>query len=291
MEVAGKDYRVRPGYSMQMPFGVLLCGGDLLESPSPETVRLNAWKLEEVPSPNVAPALALAPFHHPVSIIIPAWKAAEFLQECLDSLSAQSHFARGAEFEILLGIDACKATRRRALKIAKNYPGLKVFWFDPNQGPYVLKNSLAALARHDRLLFFDADDTAAPDMLECLLQEETDRSAVYMQGQDSNGGVKQTCGVFLIQKALFLEIGGFMPWRCAADTEFIKRLERAKINKVTPKDRILMHRRVHENQITQKPDTGFGSVMRAGYMRLIRQMEHSGLVNAGLVTVPYEELA
>ncbi len=288
-------YRVRQGYTISLPFRRLLRGGELLEDPPPELVKQNAWKLEPV-KPEHAPPVrnplpvscqeAMGPGGE-ISIIIPAWKAAGFLQDCLDSLEGQTHFAGGVGYEILLGIDGCKSTRKMALKIAKNYPNLQIYWFENNYGPYVVKNSLAALAKHERLLFFDADDIAEPEMVECLLKHDqrSEGAAVYMLGQDMQSvETKQTCGVFLMRRKDFLRIGGFMPWRCASDTELLNRLVTAGISRLCFKEKFLMRRRVHENQITVKPDTGFGSELRACYMSQIKQIKRLRIVNIGLVT-------
>ena len=290
-------YRVKFGYLIQLPYGRVIKGGELLKNPSPEMVAQNSWKLEPVKSASIAPETQ-APLPAPslipggdISIIIPAWKAADFLQECLDSLVAQSHFGGLVNYEILLGVDACKSTRKRALKIAGNYPNLHIYYFERNYGPYIVKNSLARVAEHKRLMFFDADDTASPEMLERLLlcDQEPDGAAVYMNGCDSAGEVKKTCGVFLIRKADFVRLGGFMPWVCAADTEFLQRLDTAGIPKIFLNE-VLMHRRVHDKQITTKPDTGFGSTLRAGYIRQIRVLRQLELVNAGLVMAECERL-
>lgn len=294
-------YRVRQGYTINLPFRRLLRGGELLENPAPDLVKQNAWKLEPV-EPGPA-SLASNPLPvscqggkgpgGAISIIIPAWKADGYLRECLDSLQGQTYFADGETYEILLGIDGCKATRKQALKIAKHYEELKIYWFSQNYGPYLVKNSLAALAKHERLLFFDADDIAQPDMVACLVQhDQGDKgAAVYMLGMDmSSGETKQTCGVFLIRRKNFLALGGFMPWRCASDTEFMNRLSVAGIEKACPEGEPLMRRRVHENQITVKPDTGFGSELRACYMSQIKQIRRLRITNIGLVTAKSERI-
>jgi len=50
MHVAETVYRVRPGYTIHLPFKRMLRGGELLENPSPELVTNNAWKLEQLSS-------------------------------------------------------------------------------------------------------------------------------------------------------------------------------------------------------------------------------------------------
>lgn len=284
-------YRIRDGYTIQLPHRRLLRGGEILESPRPEMVQLNSWKLEPVNSESMEDWL----LKQSVSIIVPAWKVANFLEDCLDSLVTQSLLRKGVEYEILLGIDGCKSTMKKALKIAKQYQNLlQVHWFAVNQGPYVIKNSLAALVVNDWLLFFDSDDTAEPNMLECLLGVgyEPEKSAIYMTGEDTEtGDLKKTCGVFLISRETFMEMGGFQPWRCAADTEFLKRLSYARVKYRCIADKILMHRRVHKNQITVKSDTGFGSQLRAEYMQQIKKNQKNRLAKIELVTAASQRIA
>jgi hypothetical protein len=305
-------YVVKPGYCLHLPYQRFKYSGetvDLSGDLEKKILESQRWKLEPVGSEEelgmAKPAVSPLPNNpHPVSqqqvespnegisIIIPAWKAADFLKECLDSLAGQSYFSKGANYEILLGIDACKTTRRRALKIARNYEHLRVFWFDENYGPYIIKNSLAAIAKYDRLLFFDADDMAEKDMAESLLAYDNGHNgaAVYMLGRDmATREVKRTCGVFLIGRKNFLRIGGFMPWKCAADTEFFNRLPVAQITRLIC-EKILMRRRTHENQVTVKGDTGFKSELRACYMAQIKQIARLGIADIGLVTAKCEQI-
>ena len=45
-----------------------------------------------------------------VSICISAWKAQEYIEECLDSIYSQSWFKNHNEWEVLIGIDGCVDT-------------------------------------------------------------------------------------------------------------------------------------------------------------------------------------
>jgi hypothetical protein len=55
MPVAETVYRVRPGYTIHLPFKRMLRGGELLVNPSPELVKNNAWKLENLRSVTTPP--------------------------------------------------------------------------------------------------------------------------------------------------------------------------------------------------------------------------------------------
>jgi hypothetical protein len=74
MHLAETVYRVRPGYTIHLPFKRMLRGGELLENPCPELVKNNAWKLEQVyPGNTPVSALPLAPRRHPDILLDGAW--------------------------------------------------------------------------------------------------------------------------------------------------------------------------------------------------------------------------
>ena len=87
-----------------------------------------------------------------ISVIIPAYKATKFIDECLDSIKG---------VEILVGVDSCQETLDHLIP-RKN---IRLFFFTKNVGPYVIKNSLVDEATHDNILFFDADDVLASDVI------------------------------------------------------------------------------------------------------------------------------
>jgi len=123
-----------------------------------------------------------------------------------------------------------------------------------------------------------------------LADQGTDGAAVYMNGCDMESGeIKQTCGVFAIRRKDFLRLGGFMPWLCAADTEFMVRLGVAGILKIC-EQKILMGRRRHKGQITQDPNIGARSTLRQGYIKQIKYLRQSGIVKVGMVTTNCERI-
>jgi glycosyltransferase involved in cell wall biosynthesis len=97
-----------------------------------------------------------------VSIIIPAWKADKWINDCLQSIYDQSWFKdKNNKWEILVGIDNCEKTKFAALPKENT----KLYFFKEHYGPYVIRNTLAYNSKYDNLLFFDSDDLMHPDLI------------------------------------------------------------------------------------------------------------------------------
>jgi glycosyltransferase involved in cell wall biosynthesis len=165
-----------------------------------------------------------------ISIIIPAYQSEDFIEECLNSIKNQTFFIEHSDYEILLGIDACVKTLHKAAVISHNYENLKIFYFNQNVGPYVIKNTLTDYTKYDNILFFDSDDIMEPFLVERALTNftEHDIARFTFANFTDDVSVKTTGrladGVFLIKKGKFNDVGGFLPWRCAADTDFHERI-------------------------------------------------------------------
>jgi len=98
------------------------------------------------------------------SVVIPAFEARAFIEECLVSVIFQPQFRMADDYEILVGVDGCPATLERVKQIRSRYPALRLFWFPKNSGPYIVRNTLAYQARGEFLIFFDADDVMLPGL-------------------------------------------------------------------------------------------------------------------------------
>lgn len=226
-----------------------------------------------------------------LSVIMPAWRVEDYLADALDSLAQQTAFQSGAvACEVLLGIDGCAGTRKRALALAGNYPGLnlRLYWFPQNHGPYVVRNTLSGLARHEWRLFFDADDTADPEMV--ALAAGYAQPVMVMVQQYPGRRVKRTWGQAFISRKVWAAVGGFFPWRCAADKEMLLRARRLGYPEFIIQDRVLVHRRAHARQLTRAPQTGFGSPLRNRYKSMIRAVEDLKLGRIDPETAVYEIL-
>ena len=201
-----------------------------------------------------------------ISVIVPAYKATKFIDECLDSL-------KGAD--ILVGVDNCQETLDHLL----TRTDIRLFFFEKNVGPYIIKNTLVDRARFDNILFFDADDVLAEGVLEKI--EEALLPVDYVKLKYINfytkittEGNKMNDAVIAIKRPVFNKLNGFQPWRCAADTEFAYRLEYNKL-KVKQLDCLAYHRRLHGANLTLAKETGHGSPIRSQYVNLIANCQRA----------------
>ena len=194
-----------------------------------------------------------------ISIIVPAWKADEFIERMLQSFYKQDN-KYGTQMEILIGVDGCADTRRKLAKL-KLPNWVRVFWFPENHGPYLVINTLATKAKHPYLMFFGADDTALPQLLDQHRVARANADAV----QQLIEGRKRACGAIGIWKDAFHQkMGGYLPWRCQADSEFNHRARRMGLRYVVTA-RSTMRQGRHDNQLTRREDTGMNSSLRRRY--------------------------
>ncbi len=96
-----------------------------------------------------------------VSVVVPLYNKAAWVQRALDSISRQTH----APLEVLVVDDgSTDGSDRIARAHALAHPGFRVLR-QPNAGPGAARNAGAAQARGEVLAFLDADDEWAPDYL------------------------------------------------------------------------------------------------------------------------------
>lgn len=209
-----------------------------------------------------------------ITVIIPAYNVHNYIEECLDSIVSQD-----PNIKILVGIDNCKPTLDALEKIKNKYLNLKVFFSNNSAGPYVIRNSLAQFVDTDNILFFDADDIMSPKLISTLLSNNNGNRPIrfkYINFQDrthhlssKNFNLSVAHGVFFIPVSVFKKIGGFQPWICGADTEFIKRCESNRINSLNLGN-YLFYRRIHSNSLTQNKKTNFQSQERIRISKWIK---------------------
>ncbi len=203
-----------------------------------------------------------------VSVIIPAYKASKYIEECLNSIKSS------IPYEILIGIDGnCQETLNTINRLQFD---IRAFIFSDIVGPYIIKNSLLKECRHENILFFDSDDILSPNTIEGFNEKITKFDYIklgfvnfskYVQNIPKNGHILYNA-VIGIKKTILLKENGFYPWKCAADTELDDRL----IGKGYTSSRlegISYYRRIHDNNLTIKKETGHGSKIRQGYVNII----------------------
>lgn len=210
-----------------------------------------------------------------VSICITAYKAQEFIKECLDSVIIQTWFKTHKDWEIIIGIDGCEETLEYVKSIMSNYKNLRVLMMDSNKGTYITTNTIMKEAKYENLFRFDSDDIMCPNLVETVMNKKEDCSHVRyrMKNFGNSNKIQITCGSIYITKFLFEECGGFRPWPCGADEEFYNRIRFKEKTKVI--DDILMKRRVHSESLTQNKKTGIKSEIRKPYIEIVSKMKKS----------------
>lgn len=212
-----------------------------------------------------------------ISIIITAYNTEKYIEECLDSIVRQSWFIDNNEWEILVGIDHCEKTLKKMKSIMGNYKNLRVFYMAENVGTYITSNTLISKTKYARVLRFDSDDV----MKDCMVEQMMNAMSLvkncklvqcYYENMPKKEGKRNTNwahGVFMCKKQLFADYGGFMPWRCAGDTEFLKRVGNKEKDSFIIFPQVLFYYRIHEESLTQKKETDMKSELRKQYREYI----------------------
>ena len=218
--------------------------------------------------PHIKKDLHVKESKYSISIIVPAYDAADFIEPCVSSILNQE---TGCNIEILIGIDNCQATLSKLKSISDLPDTVKIYYSKKSAGPYVIRNSLLSKAKYDNILFFDADDIMMPNLVSTVLSYYSNSRPVrfkYLNFTDrwnyktKNTPFKRVAdGVFFINKEVMERIGGFQGWLCGADSEFIKRCDINGITSIKLKE-CLFYRRLHRKSLTQKPSTNHRSRIR-----------------------------
>lgn len=236
------------------------------------------------------------------AVLVPAWKAFPYLEWCLESIEKQLPLA-GWRYELRLGVDACIETAWQLGRL-----GIPFWWNETNVGPYIMRNSLAALGPADAYATFDADDQMKPEYLSSLIPLACP-SIVEGRGVDGIAGSRRlelemggrldrgrqpvvpspwTCGVAVYSKTAWEELDGFRAWRIAADHDLVLRAKAKNIpihqHHGLPK--ALFYRRIHGESLTQRRETGMESDARNQAKTLARELVIRGDLAVKLETVP-----
>jgi len=221
-----------------------------------------------------------------LSVFVAARAAARWLPDSLQSISRQA-LPEGWRLQIRLGIDACEET----LAFAKGLrmPNLEARFFPQHVGPFVIFNSLAQATPSDILVRFDADDVMLEGYLSQQLQAVGDPKAARIthtwsilvdeqlkptaaelfNGTRAAADGKRaapTDGQFLMTRSVLDMVGGFRPWWCHADSDFLLRALAFGCSRlIVPK--YLYLRRIHPGSLTQSEKTGYHSELRLDYAR------------------------
>lgn len=201
-----------------------------------------------------------------VSVCITAWNTQDYIEECLDSVAAQTWFKDHDNWEIVLGIDGCEKTLCKVKEIMYKYKNLRVLMMDSNKGTYVTSNTIMKESKYNWLIRFDSDDIMMPNMVENIMNKKENYDVVkYRCSTFTNDGIidynHYAEGSICINKKEFIKYGGYMPWRCSADSELRKRLKPV-LKFLYINEPFYKLRRDNENSITVSKDTSMKSLER-----------------------------
>jgi glycosyltransferase involved in cell wall biosynthesis len=179
-----------------------------------------------------------------ISVIIPAFNEAGYISETLKRLSAaEQHFKAiaAAGIEILV-VD--NASMDATAELARNAGATVVYEAEHNVAK--VRNSGAAAARHDILVFLDADTLVPPELLLGIARAMTDPQCVGGSVDVSHRPVSRLLRAYLVfwrvlgliggmaqgacqfcRKSAFKELGGYdETWYMGEDVDFYWRLKR-----------------------------------------------------------------
>jgi glycosyltransferase involved in cell wall biosynthesis len=206
-----------------------------------------------------------------ISIIIPTHKVPEYLKECIQSIQSQNV---NFDVEIIVGIDNCEETLKHIQENEEFYRDIKVFHFNENVGPYIIKNNLINESMFEYVLFFDSDDLMIDGMLNNFYENIESFDVVNFKFLNFKivddiktiKGEETAFAILGIKKTLFNNLIGFENWICHADVEFSYRLRHNKIKSVLIKEP-QFHRRIHNVNLTVDKETNLSSKLRSGYIK------------------------
>jgi hypothetical protein len=166
----------------------------------------------------------------------------------------------GWRISLWVGVDGCEATRQT---LADH--GVEAWWSPENVGPYLIRNSLIARTPSETYVIFDADDMPHPDYLAELLPMTADgsiagaaRRSIDHRGDQISAHYPYANGVCVIPHEAWAKLGGYRPWRVAADHDLIQRAKAMGIP-VRKHNDALYTRRVHPDSLTRREDVGLRS--------------------------------
>jgi hypothetical protein len=212
-----------------------------------------------------------------LSIIIPTFNNVYFIDECLMSIIESS---KDYNFEILVGIDNCEKTLEYVKTYQDKYVNTKFYLFNESVGPYVIKNTLTQISNSNNLIFFDSDDIMSPECVPIVMKHSEKYGSIRFSFNNFEGSDKpyknkvHAEGVFFIKKSYFNFLNGFEPWKCAADSEFHKRVIKNNV-KTNYLNNIMFLRRIHNVSLTNQIETGFKSKVRSIYSKIIKEKQKS----------------
>lgn len=217
-----------------------------------------------------------------ISVIVSAYRASDYIKECIDSIASQSYFESFDGYEILLGIDGCLDTLNTVTKFMDSIKNLRVLYSSKNFGPYLMFNTLFNISEGHIISVFGADDIMLPDFIEHSVSLISKNSFVISRGSNFIGeksNVTRTYnpdGVITLNRPDLIAVNGFAGWRCGADSDLKIRL---KLNGLSPilSNKTTFLRRIHNASLTSNRKYGMNSEYRSTVRTLAKSRKEPKL--------------
>jgi glycosyltransferase involved in cell wall biosynthesis len=209
-----------------------------------------------------------------ISVLTTVYDAYRWLGESVRSTLDQE-LPDGWNLELLIAIDGCPDALPVAREAAASDPRAGIVVLEKNVGPYVACNTLLRHVRGGLITRFDADDVMLPGRLRKVITKmETKGWAAggCRSRPSTNPGISEppSMGSWIFRRAVCVRLGGWQPWPCAADREYLNRFWHLGLPWGVV-DEVLMERRIHQNQLTRRSNLGMRSVARERCHRRIRE--------------------
>ena len=214
-----------------------------------------------------------------IAIIISAYNATEYILECVTSVQNQL-YAHGWEYDIRIGVDGCPDTAR-VLQENK----IPYYYSQINVGSFTIKNSLIYKNSADVYTYFDADDVMFENyLLQCIEQIESGHEAIIPAKYNTDKSLKiiddsriEDGGSMAFTHKLLDAVGGYYQFRCACDTDFMRRLVMAGFSIRRIEDP-LYYRRCHSGSLTKSGLTVYGGDYRKQSWKTMCGYRKSGII-------------
>lgn len=205
----------------------------------------------------------------PVTVIMTAYDTGPYVDAAVRSVLEQTH----RRLELMIIDDASRDdTMTRLKKLAAGDPRIRLFHSPVNHGTYWSKNWCLKRARSEFVAFHDSDDVSHPDRLRLQLGAmlaANNRVACTVRwrriGDDGRvvtvDGKKDRLAAIslMVRRDIVLKKAGFFDSvRIAADTEYIRRLERIfGMGAVAHLRHVVYDGLLRDGSLTRAPGAGF----------------------------------
>lgn len=214
-----------------------------------------------------------------LAIVIAAYDVAPFVPDLLRSIDRQRP-RQGWKYDFRIGVDGCEKTYHYLKQAWQPF-----LWHHENHGHGVMRNSLIYHGNADAYLYFDADDVMFPTLCAEICAELEHHNLVMPAKINTDIRLKprtrrpviENGGCMAFTHRVIVSVGGFQHYRCAIDTDFMRRSEAAgyRIHRI---EHALYYRRSHPKALTKAPATRIKSEYRTRVWAEMTAMRQAGAV-------------